>query len=156
MSASPSGPAPLAVETVLAPVDGSESSERSVEYAVAVAEKYGAAVHVVYVLDEDIVRGLETGALEESVVAADAEAFVETAESIAAAHDVPVCHSTAYGFSPTMKSRHPGSVILDCAEELAADFIVVPREPDTREPGEVLEKAAEYVLLYASQPVLSV
>jgi hypothetical protein len=55
-----------------------------------------------------------------------------------------------------VKTRHPGSVILDTAEELDADFVVVPREPVSGDPGEVLEKAAEYVLLYASQPTLSV
>jgi hypothetical protein len=34
--------------------------------------------------------------------------------------------------------------------------VVVPREPVSGDPDEVLAKAAEYVLLYASQPVLSV
>jgi nucleotide-binding universal stress UspA family protein len=70
--------------------------------------------------------------------------------------DVHISHSTAYGFSTRVKTRHPGSAILDTAEEVEADFIVVPREPVSGDPGEVLEKAAEYVLLYASQPVLSV
>jgi hypothetical protein len=47
-------------------------------------------------------------------------------------------------------------VILDCAEDLAVDFLVVPRETSAGDAADVLEKAAEYVLLYASQPVLSV
>jgi len=40
--------------------------------------------------------------------------------------------------------------------DVDADFLVVPREPMSGDTGDVLEKAAEYVLLYASQPVLSV
>ena len=39
---------------------------------------------------------------------------------------------------------------------LDADFVVVPREPVTGDPEAVIEKAAEYVLAHASQPVLSV
>jgi hypothetical protein len=60
----------------------------------------------------------------------------------------------AHGFSTTQLSRHPGSVVLDTTEELGADFVVVPREPVSGD--DVLAKTAEYVLLYASQPVLSV
>ena len=40
--------------------------------------------------------------------------------------------------------------------DVDADFLVVPREPVTGDREAVLEKAAEYVLSYASQPVLSV
>lgn len=146
----------LTVERVLAPVDGSDESLEAVEYAVAVAERYGAAVHAVYVLGEEVVRAIETDAIDESEVAEDTEAFTETVRTLAEEHGVGVSTSIAYGFSTNRKSRHPGSVILDTAEEISADFLVIPREPLTGEPGEVLEKAAEYVLLYASQPVLSV
>ncbi|QLG60890.1 universal stress protein [Halorarum salinum] len=146
----------LTVERVLVPVDGSDESLEAVEYALAVAERYGAAVHAVYVLGEEVVRAIETDAVDGEEVAEDTEAFTETVREMAARRDVPVSSSIAYGFSTTRKSRHPGSVILDTAEEISADFLVIPREPVTGEPAEVLEKAAEYVLLYASQPVLSV
>jgi nucleotide-binding universal stress UspA family protein len=72
------------------------------------------------------------------------------------ADDIPLSHSTAAGFSPSRLTVHPGSVILDVAEEITADFIVIPREPVSGDPDQVLGKAAEYVLMYASQPVLSV
>ena len=48
-----------------------------------------------------------------------------------------------------------GHAILDVAEDLPADFIVVPRERGI-EPEEALGKSAQYVVEYASQPVLSV
>ena len=69
---------------------------------------------------------------------------------------VAVGSSMAYGFSTMRKTVHPGSVILDCADGLDTDFLVIPRESMAGDQGDVLEKAAEYVLLYASQPVLSV
>ncbi|ADJ16356.1 universal stress protein [Halalkalicoccus jeotgali] len=146
---------PLFVETVLVPVDGSDESVTAIEYAVEIAEKYDAAVHVVYVLGEELVRGIETDTVDREAVASEAEAFAEAASETAAGTGVEVTSSSAYGFSRTQKTRHPGSAVLDCAEEVDADFLVIPREPSTDGPGDVLERAAEYVLLYASQPVLS-
>ena len=64
--------------------------------------------------------------------------------------------TVAYGFSKTKKSQHPGSVVLDTADEIGADFLVIPREDQHEDEQDTLAKAAEYVLLYASQPVLSV
>jgi len=147
---------PLSVDLVLAPVDASDESADAVAHAAAIAAQYDATVHVVHVLGEEVVEAIEDGHVDDAQVAADGEAITETAERIAAEHDVPLSTSVAYGFSTKMKLRHPGSVVLDTAEELDADFLVVPREPISGDPGEVLAKAAEYVLLYASQPVLSV
>jgi nucleotide-binding universal stress UspA family protein len=146
----------LDIDLVLVPVDGSDESTTAVEYAVTVAAEYDASVHTVFVLGEDVVRDIESGAVEESAVAADSESFMASLADRAAEVDVDVTTSMAYGFSTKVKTRHPGSVVLDTAEELDADFVVVPREPVSGDPGEVLAKAAEYVLLYASQPVLSV
>lgn len=147
---------PVPIDLVLLPVDGSDESLTAVEYAVAVAAKYDARIHMVYVLNEDVVRGIEAGAVDTDAVVADTDSFIDAAMEIADEADIPVATSTAYGFSTTRKTRHPGSVILDTAEALEADFIVIPREHRVDEPAGVLEKAAEYVLLYASQPVLSV
>jgi nucleotide-binding universal stress UspA family protein len=153
-----STPAPdeaLSVDTVLVPVDGSDESATAVEYAVAIAEEYHATVYAVYVVGQDVVRAVEEGAVEADEVASDSESFIEDVEAFAEDRDVPLHHSTASGFSTTRKTQHPGSVVLDTADDVDADFLVVPREPMS-EGGDVLSKAAEYVLLYASQPVLSV
>jgi nucleotide-binding universal stress UspA family protein len=147
---------PLEVDLVLVPVDGSEESTRAVEYAAVVADAYDAAVHVVYVLGEEVVRAIETGAVENEAVSDETQEYVETAGEVAAEQGVDVTTSVAVGFSTDRLNQHPGSVVLDTAEGVGADFIVVPREPQTGATAEVLEKAAEYVLLYASQPVLSV
>lgn len=145
----------IVVDTVLAPVDGSEASADAAEYAIAVAERYDAVVHVLYVLAEATERDMENGHLERAAVAEDTHQFVEDISAMAADR-VDVECSMAYGFSTARKSRHPGSVVLDTAEHVAADFIVLPRESLVGEHGDVLEKTAEYVLFYASQPVLSV
>ncbi|AQL43110.1 universal stress protein UspA [Halorientalis sp. IM1011] len=146
----------VAFDRVLAPLDRSEESLEAAEYAVAVAEQYGADVHALYLLEESVVRSLESGELEGDTVADDTEDLMETVDRLAADHDVSISHSMALGFVTTQLTHHPGSVILDTAEAVDADFLVVPREPISGNPDEVLGKAAEYVLQYASQPVLSV
>ncbi|CAJ51195.1 universal stress protein [Haloquadratum walsbyi] len=146
----------LSVDLILAPIDASEESLDAVEYASVIAAKYDASVHVVHVLDEDIVQAIETGTVDKSAVATDGQTITESAETIAAKYDISASTSVVYGFSTQIKTTHPGRVVLDTAEDLNADFLVVPRKPLSGDPGEVLSRAAEYVLLYASQPVLSV
>lgn len=148
-------PDSVTIEEVLVPVDGSEKSMAAVEYAVAVAERYDARVHALYVLDEGTVRAVSTGTIDEAEVAAQGERFMNAARDCAP-ESASLTHSTAYGFSPTRKSRHPGSVILDAAEDAAVDFIVIPREPGSAGQDGTLSKAAQYVLQYADQPVLSI
>jgi nucleotide-binding universal stress UspA family protein len=146
----------LELDLVVVPVDGSDESRGAAEYAIAVAGAYDAAVHVLYVLGERVVRDIEAGELDGATVAADSEAFVDDLRPAAADRGVDLTTGIAYGFSTKSKLRHPGGVVLDTAEDVGADFVVVPRESVTGDPGKVLEKAAEYVLLYATQPVLSV
>ena len=142
------------IKTVLAPVDGSDESLAAAEYGLAIADAYDASVHALYVLGEESTAGLKAGEIEEQEVAAASTAFIDEIRALAG--DVHVEQSTTHGFSASRLSQHPGSVILDAAEEIDADFLVVPREPLVGDPTAVIEKATEYVIAYASQPVLSV
>ncbi|MFB6157972.1 MAG: universal stress protein [Haloferacaceae archaeon] len=149
----------MEVDLVLVPVDGSDESATAAEYALAVAAEYDAAAHALYVLDEETARAIEDGRADHEACATESRAFLDGLAGLADEEGVPLQTSTAYGFSTRVKTRHPGSVVLDAAEQQAADFLVVPRESVPGRaggPGGVLERAAEYVLLYASQPVLSV
>jgi nucleotide-binding universal stress UspA family protein len=142
----------LEIDLVLAPVDASDRSEDALARAVAVADRFDASVHVLHVVDETVKEGLETGDVDPQRVAADQ---LSVTDAVADGNDVELTQSTAVGFSQSHLRQHPGSVILDVAEEMNADFVVVPREPGV-EPDETLGKSAQYVVEYASQPVLSV
>jgi nucleotide-binding universal stress UspA family protein len=144
------------IKRILIPVDASNKSTEALKYAVAIAAMYDAAVHVVQVFGEDSARAIKAGEGDTEQIAADGQSITDTATTMAKEAGVSLSTSVAYGFSPEIKLRHPGSVILDTADEVNADFLVVPREPQSGTPGEVLSKAAEYALLYATQPVLSV
>lgn len=143
------------IDLVLAPVDGSDQSEAAVEYALAVADRYGADLHLLHVLDERVLRGLDAGDVTADSVADQHRAFDGRVRG-RLPEGVNLSTSSVAGFSLTRLSRTPGSVVLDAAEELDADFLVVPRERPGEEPDQMLGKAALYVLEYASQPVLSV
>lgn len=146
----------MQVDTVLVPVDGSEAAMDAVEYAVAIAARYDAVVHALYLLGENAAAAMRDGAVEAAAVAERGEQVMAGVRAVAAANDVPIDHSSAAGFSLDRLAQHPGSVILDVSEMLNADFVVIPREPVTGDPEAVIEKAAEYVLAHATQPVLSV
>jgi nucleotide-binding universal stress UspA family protein len=143
------------IDLVLAPVDGSEDAEESVEYAIAIAQRYDADIHLLHVLEERVIHGLEVGDLSAATVAEEHRAFADEVRR-RLPEDVTLSNSSAAGFTSTRLSQTPGSVILDSAEELKADFLVIPREQASDEPSEALGKAALHVLEYASQPVLSV
>ena len=147
--------APVEVDSVLVPIDGSDEAVEAVEYAIAIAARYDASVHAMYVLGEEASRAIEDGTVDDDGMVSEARSVFASIADVAEREGVPFTHSVAVGFSTTRKLVHPGSVILDAAEQIDADFIVVPRETGLDEE-DVLEKAAEYVLSYASQPVLSV
>ena len=149
---------PATVDLVLAPVDASEEAERAVEYAVAVADRYEADLHLLHVLDERVARGIETGDVDATAVAEEHRDFTDAIrDHFREADGVRrFTQSACAGFSPHRLTQSPGSVILDVAEDVDAGFIVLPREAPTEDPDETLGKAALYVLEYASQPVLSV
>jgi len=144
----------LEVDTVLVPVDGTEASATAVEYAVAVAERYGADVHALYVLGETVTRSIDAGNVAEEEVVEDTNTFLAEIASFAP-EEVSVDSSIAYGFSTSRKLQHPGRHPR-LRGRRGRGLPRHPREGLRGDAGDVLEKAAEYVLLYASQPVLSV
>ncbi|MFC7249130.1 universal stress protein [Halomicroarcula sp. GCM10025324] len=142
------------IDLVLVPVDGSEQSERAAEYAIAVAERYGADLHVLFVLDERLRRDIDAGRVDPKEIAEDHRTFTDSVlEAFDHGEERTLCTSTATAFSEGRLLQTPGSVVLDVAEDIGADFVVVPRE---RGGEEAIGRAAQYVLEYASQPVLSV
>ncbi len=141
---------------MLAPVDGSDRSERAVEYALAVADAYGADMHLLFVLDETLVEAIDAGNVDAESVASEHRGFADGVRERIDGNGTGLTYSTAAGFSQRRLAQSPGSVILDVAEEIDADFVVVPRESPSTDPDEAIGKAALYVIEYASQPVLSV
>jgi len=143
------------IDLVLVPVDGSERSEQAADYATAIAQRYDADLHLQFVLEERLRRDLDRGTVDAESVAQDHRDFTERVRTRShdRGHDVTLATSTATAFSQQRLIQNPGSVVLDVAEEIEADFVVIPRSADS---ADAVGRAALYVLEYASQPVLSV
>jgi nucleotide-binding universal stress UspA family protein len=145
----------LAIDLVLVPVDSSDDSHEAVEYAVAIADRYDADLHLLHLLDERILQGLKTDDIAAETVAEQQRSFTTDVRDQLASDAITLSQSSAVGFSASRLAQTPGSVTLDAAEQLDSDFLVVPRVTTSSETN-VLGKAALYILEYASQPVLSV
>lgn len=145
------------IDLVLAPVDGSHNAESAVEYGLAIATQYEADLHLLHLLDQRSAQKLEDEAISADTVADEQRSFTRLVrQKSPESANTSVSHSSAFGFSRTQLSQTPGTVILDTAEELDADFLVVPRVTASGSTDEVLGEATLHVLEYASQPVLSV
>lgn len=147
----------LDIELVLCAADNTQDAAEAAEYAAAVADRYDADLHVLHVIDQRIVRGLETGDLDSDTVAERQQWITGHArQALPEDSSISLSQSGAIGFSADRLNQSPGTVILGIAENLGADFLVIPRVKPQGSPEEVLGKAALYVLEYADAPVLSV
>jgi nucleotide-binding universal stress UspA family protein len=145
------------LDLVLTAADNTQDAAEAAAYAAAVADRYGADLHVLHVLDQRIIQGLEAGDIDADNVAGRQQWLTAHArESLPEGSTTEIRQSGAPGFSSDRLGRTPGSVILDVAENLDVDFLVVPRVESAGSPDEVLGKSALHVLEYATQPVLSV
>jgi nucleotide-binding universal stress UspA family protein len=145
------------IDLVLSAADNTQDAAEAAEYAAVIADRYDADLHVLHVIDQRIVQGLEVGDIESSAVADRQRWITEHARhNIPEGSDVSLSQSSSVGFTTDRLGQTPGSVILDAAENVGADFLVVPRVTPDGSPDEAIGKAALNVLEYAEQPVLSV
>jgi nucleotide-binding universal stress UspA family protein len=147
----------LDIDLVLSAADNTQDAAEAAEYAAEIADRYDADLHLLHVIDQRIVRGLETGDLDSEVVAKRQQWITGHArQHLPEGGSVELTQSGAIGFSEDRLDQTPGSVTLTVADGLGADFLVVPRVTSQNSPEEVLGNAALHVLEYADQPVLSV
>ena len=107
-------------DRILVPTDGSDPAMAATEHALAIAERFGATVHAVYVVDTDGIAheapelGLDVlrGALRE-----EGEAATGTVETRAEARGVDVTAAVVEGIAE--------DAIVDYADDHGIDLIVM-------------------------------
>lgn len=138
----------LQVQTILVPIDLSEESYRALEFAVPLAQRFGATVHVVHVYE---------GARELSSIATapvlwpDAEIARRLSEQI----------QRRFGIRPRTEDCHirlgkPFQEITASAKELKADLIVVSSHGHSGFKHLAVGSTAEKTVRFAPCPVLVV
>jgi len=145
-------------EHILIPTDGSEAAESAVEQAVDLAEKYGATVHALYVVDVDAtnlslgteqVDRIRQGRIDEMPeVKAEAEEATGYVADVANERGVPVEEHVTAG--------SPARAIRKFVEDEDVDLVVMGSHGRSGLSRVVLGSVAEKVLRRTRVPVLVV
>ncbi|PSQ00979.1 universal stress protein [Halobacteriales archaeon QS_5_70_17] len=145
-------------ERILVPTDGSDVAEAAVDHALDLAERDGATVHALYVVDVDAVEvGLGTeqvdrlragrlGEMDE--LRERAEAATGRIAEAGAARGVEVIEHTAVGV--------PHRIVADYADDHGADLVVMGSHGRSGVRRALLGSITERVLRTTRRPVLVV
>jgi nucleotide-binding universal stress UspA family protein len=140
---------------ILVPTDFSEPSEAALDYAVAMATRFGASLHLIHVIDDDrMVTGMDgvAGFVPEAP-------NVEGATRVAEARLAGVLSSADRArFYTTSLVLHgsPPRTIAETALDMRADLIVMGTHGRTGLTHVLLGSVAERVVRNAPCPVLTV
>lgn len=137
---------------ILVPTDFSEPSNAALEYAVTLAEKLGAGVHVVHAFELPIV-GFPDGTL--TITAEMASRIIDAAQK---ALDDLVEKYSARGFQLTtsLEQADPRDGVLAAAKKAGADLIVMGTHGRRGISRALIGSVAEGVVRRSTVPVLTV
>ena len=137
-------------ETVLLPTDGSDGATAALDHAVGAAEAYGAALHIVSVVDRRVVLAADPDE-KESVRADLADEATEAVERLADRAREAGVETTA------TPEGVPHREILADADRAGADLLVLGAHGRTgRERRLTLGSTTERVVTDANRPLLVV
>ena len=138
----------MKIENILCPVDFSEPSDAAVAYASALADRYEAKLHFVYVY-EPVPVGGDLEGVPSYPQPADVEPLRERLEALQpTSPKVDCCHELVLGF--------PGSSLLSYASSHKIDLIVMGTHGRTGATRLLMGSVAETVVRKAPCPVLTV
>lgn len=134
-------------DRILVPTDGSVGSAHVALQAIDLAETYGATIHVVHVVDESV-RALVAGFGDTAEFEDRGREAVERVASMARHHDVDVVTA--------VESGDPAERIVDYADEVDADLIVLGTHGRSGIERRLIGSVAENVVRQARHPVMTV
>lgn len=137
---------------ILVPVDGSKTAQQAVEKAAGLAQAFGSAVTVIYVMDPYPFTGVGTDfaygqAMYLSAATAEANEAIKNAKQVLEAAGIHV--STA-----VIESHTAWRGILETATSVGADLIVMGSHGRRGIERLVLGSVAQRVLSHTTLPVL--
>ena len=145
-------------EKILVPTDGSDTAENAVEHALDIAEKYGAEVHALYVVDVDSmslslgaeqVDRLQQGQFDEmEEVKSKAEEATGYVADAARVHGLEAVEHIAGG--------QPHRVVAEYAEDHDIDLVVMGSHGRSGVKRALLGSVTERTLRSTDVPVLVV
>jgi nucleotide-binding universal stress UspA family protein len=136
----------MAIRTILVATDFSKSAEHAVDYAVFLAQKFSARLHLLhaYRVQSDLVL---PGDLWERVEKESSRKLGDAARAIA---------SRGVEVEPHLSAHHPVRAICDTAQETGAELVVMGTRGLSGLRHVVLGSVAEGTVRTAPCPVLTV
>ena len=140
----------MKIQKILVPVDFSQCSEHALDYAVELADKLGASVHVLSVI------GIPSYGVPELGVGITATMMDNMIADNQAALDALARPRKLYSKNMIIRAVDERDVILQTVEELGADLIVMGTHGRRGISRALLGSVAEMVVRTAAVPVLTV
>lgn len=134
-------------ETIVIATDGSESVERAVTIAVDLAERFGATVHALSVVDTDDIEGAPAS-VREDLRSALTESAGEATERVETEVEGDV--------ETAVREGRPAVEIASYAEETDADMVAMGTRGRHGENRFLIGSVAERVVRTCPVPVLTV
>ncbi|GGN11037.1 universal stress protein [Halarchaeum nitratireducens] len=138
----------MTYENVLVPTDGSGGVQDSVTQALDIAERAGATVHALYVVDGSLRKRLGDAAFPDDDLRVTGENAVASIEGAA--------HRAGLGAESEITEGDPADEILSYVADNAIDLVVMGTHGREGAARAVLGSTTERVLRRADVPVLVV
>ncbi|WP_439025595.1 universal stress protein [Haloarchaeobius sp. DT45] len=142
-------------ETILMPTDGSDAASEAVAPAADLADRYGAALHVLNVVDVRREAGpFSAGGVDQEYVDGLLEKAMENLEALA--DDYAALTDTDVEFELATRSGIPSEGIAAYVDEQDVDLVVIASTGESSLAGQFLGSTADRVLRLVDEPVLVV
>ena len=146
---------PEPIRYVLVPIDFSVHSERALEFAVTIAQRFGGAVELLHVVEDPFVSGAwSSEAFMPNIPELLDQLIAEARKRLDAMKAAAAKDGGA--FTATVVTGEPSNAIVDHAKAGAFDLIVMSTQGRTGLTHLFLGSVAERVLRTAPCPVLTV
>lgn len=139
---------PLQIQTILVPVDFSDTSVRALEYAAPLAQRFGAAIHLVYVFDG---QHQFTGITNPPLILSDPQIVLLLKREVRRKYSFPLSEQSCH-----VRYGKAFQEIADVAHEIKADLVVMTTHGHGGWKHLTLGSTAERVVQHANCPVLVV
>ncbi|WP_396611429.1 universal stress protein [Haloferax sp. S1W] len=136
-------------QAILVPADGSRPSEVALDRAIDLAERMGATLHIVYVVDERVLHAtqLDAGGLKRGYEAEGERIVSESAEEAEAA-GLEVVTAVEHGT--------PHRAILDYIDDAGIDLVVMGTHGRRGVERYLIGSVTERVLRLSDAPVFTI
>lgn len=143
------------IKKILFPADGSKCSDKAFRYALEIAEKFGAELVIINVMDSRIVASAEMAYLDEKFLNMVQQNAKDEANKIFSRLGRE-CQQAGIKYSSQMLSGIPFEQIIDFATDNKVDIIIMGTHGRTGLARMLLGSTAEKVIRKAHCPVLTV